>query len=149
MAWDPLPDTAWWRAFQGRFQGLLDWPAVDDLWRRLAGAGGEWWVWELDGDLPAAPLSGDDFAAALARMGAMYDDEVRRRSHAGTVYVDDPADPAFVKVFDPWKMGAVCGSSGERILPRYVVSRMAPDAPLPEPAPPPRPGLLARLLRRG
>ena len=142
----PLPDTAYWRAYEGRFQGILTWQALGDFWQVLAASGGEWYVFYLDRAPPASPVSGAAFDAALAQILRLYDD-VRDRSYCGAVYVDDPAAPGFVKLFDPWKMGAACGASGSRVLPRYALSRIPPD-PLPDPAPDPEPSLFARLLAR-
>ncbi len=141
----PLPDTAFWRAYQGRFQGVLTWEGFDALWEVLEKSGGQWHVWDLDAGAP--PDSPAPLAPALAQARAMYE-EVRGRSYCGTVYVDDPAAPAFVKAFDPYRMGATCGSSGERIFPRFVFSRLRPE-PLPTAGSAPPPSLWARILGRG
>ena len=34
----PLPDTEFWRAWQGRFQGILTWEAFDALWKVIRSA---------------------------------------------------------------------------------------------------------------
>ena len=141
---EALPDTEFWRAYQGRFQGVLSWDAFDALWQVLEESGGDWFVWDLEGDVPEAP---GGLAQALAVARAMYD-EVRDRSYCGTVYVDDPQAPAFVKAFDPYKMGATCGSSGERTMPRFVFSRLPPD-PLPAPVAEVSQGFWSRLRGRG
>jgi len=140
----PLPDTRYWRAYQGKFQGVLTWNAFDDLWQVLAASDGSWYVYDLDGPAPQAPT---ELGPALHAARQMYD-EVRNRSYCGTVYVDDPQAPRFVKVFDPYKMGATCGSSGERTMPRYVFSQIKPDA-LPAPEPPAAPGFWKRFARQG
>lgn len=138
-----LPDTAFWRAYSGRFAGLLKWEDADALFARLAASGGDWFVFDPAGDAPTAPV--DDLAAALAEARACLD-QVRSRSYCGAVFVDDPAAPAFVKVFDPYQMGGACGGSAERVLPRWIFSRLAPD-PLPLlPDPAEKKGLLARLI---
>ena len=150
MSTDPLPalpDTPWWRAYQGRFAGFPTWPMSDRFWPVLAASGGAWFIFDLDsGVLPEAPATGGEFAALLAEAEAMYA-PARERSFAGVVFADDAQAPGFVKLFDPWKMGASCGSSGERILPRWVLSRMRPDAlPVVETAVPVRKGFLSRML---
>ncbi len=137
---EPLPDTPFWRAYQGRFQGLLTWEAFDALWQVMEESGGDWFVWDLEGDVPEAP---GGLAEALQAAREMYA-EVRGRSYCGTVYVDDASAPSFVKAFDPYRMGATCGSSGERTMPRFVFSRIRPEA-LPEPEPVPEPGFWRRL----
>ncbi len=142
--WEPLPDTDFWRAWQGSFQGVLTWAEFDALLDRLAASDGDWFVWDMQGPPPTAPTPLAPALAATREINA----PVRERSFCGTVYVDDPVAPALVKAFDPYQMGATCGSSGSRTFPRFVFSRLRPD-PLPEPEPEPQPGLLARLIGRG
>ena len=139
----PLPDTAFWRAYGGRFAGLPSWPGFDAFWARLAASGGAWYVFDPAGDAPPAPSP--DFAAALAEARACVE-QVRSRGFCGAVFADDLETPGFVKVFDPYRMGGVCGGSGGRILPRWVFSRIPPD-PLPlRAAPAARKSLLSRLI---
>ncbi|MDQ2089824.1 hypothetical protein [Marimonas arenosa] len=144
-----LPDTPFWCAYQGRFAGFPTWPMFDRFWPVLAVSGGEWFILDLDsGTLPEAPASAEGFAALLAEAQAMYE-PARSRSFAGVVFADDAANPSFVKLFDPWKMGASCGSSGERILPRWVLSRMRPDAlPVTDAEPRTAAGFFARIAGR-
>ncbi|HGG04652.1 MAG TPA: hypothetical protein ENK28_04285 [Aliiroseovarius sp.] len=142
----PMPDDAFWRAFQGDFQGILTWPDFDSLWAVLGATKGDWYVYDLTADVPSSPVSGRDFDKALSEAGDLYS-SVRNRSYCGAVYVDDPRTPTFVKVFDPYQMGATCGSSGSRTMPRFVFSRIIPT-PLSEPVPDSKPGLLARLSGR-
>ena len=145
----PLPDTPYWRAYNGRFAGFPTWALHDGFWPTLAQSGGEWFAFEPEsGTLPDRPLSTEEFAALLSEAEAMFT-PARSRGFAGIVFADSPSAPGFVKLFDPWKMGASCGASGERILPRWVLSRMRPDALPPPPAPPAKPGFFARLTARG
>ena len=142
--WEPLPDTAFWRAWQGSFQGVLTWAEFDALLDRLAASDGDWFAWDMQGPVPTVPTP---LAPALEAVRAL-NAPVRDRSWCGTLYVDDPATPGFVKAFDPYRMGATCGSSGERTFPRFVVSRLRPD-PLPAPETEPAPGFFARLIGQG
>lgn len=123
----PLPDTEFWQAYSGKFSGILGWPEFDAFWVTLAASGGDWWVFHPAEDAPAAPLTGATFAAALDEARACVE-QIRNRSFCGAVYVDNLTQPGFVKVFDPYKMGGVCGSTGERILPRWTFTRLRPDA---------------------
>ena len=126
----PLPDTAFWQAYRGRFSGILSWADFDALWDRLAASDGAWFVFNPEGALPDTPVGGADFRAVLAEARETIE-QVRARSYCGAVYVDDRETPTFVKAFDPYKMGAVCGTSGEHTFPRWVFSRIRPDAALP------------------
>ena len=138
-----LPDTPFWRAYNGKFAGLPSWAGFDAFWKRFDAAGGDWYVFDPSGDAPEAPVA--DVAEGLAEARACVE-QVRARSFCGAVFADDLENPGFVKVFDPYKMGGVCGGSGNRVLPRWIFSRIAPD-PLPRlPDVPEKKGLFARLV---
>lgn len=141
MAIAPLPDTAYWRAWQAPAKGLLRWDEVDALLEVLIASGGDWFVFDLGAPPPEAPVQ--DLAPVLEEVREMYA-PLRSRSYCGTVYVDDAQAPRLVRFFDPYQMGASCGSSGERVWPRLALSRLRPDA-LPEPEPVPKPGFWGRL----
>jgi hypothetical protein len=139
----PLPETTFWRAYGGKFTGTLKWEQFDALFIRLASDEHDWFVFDPTADAPDAPAA--DFGAALDEARACVE-QVRGRSYCGAVFADDMNNPGFVKVFDPFKMGGVCGGSGERVMPRWIFSRLAPD-PLPLlPEAPAKKGILARLI---
>lgn len=141
----PLPDTDFWRAYCGKFAGILGWPEFDVLWGKLAASDGAWWVFNPSGDAPDQPQTGATFATTLDEARVCVE-QMRGRSYCGAVYVDDANHPGFVKVFDPYKMGGVCGSTGERILPRWIFSRRQPDALPLIPEAPGKKGFFARIV---
>ena len=139
----PRPDTPFWRCYNGKFAGIPTWAGFDAFWPTLEASGGDWYVFDPTGDAPGSPHP--DFAAALAEARACVE-QLRARGFCGAVFADDLETPAFVKVFDPYRMGGVCGGSDERVLPRWIFSRIAPD-PLPLAAPAPeKTGLFARFV---
>lgn len=140
----PLPDTEFWHRYSGKFKGVPTWEGFDRFWAVFTATGGDWYVFDPSGDAPDAPEA--DLARVFEEARACVEEVREMRSFCGTVFADDFEKPSFVKVFDPWKMGASCGSSGERILPRWIFSRIAPD---PLPLLPPelkRKGLFARII---
>ena len=142
----PLPDTPYWRHYQGRFAGLLHWPDFEALWQTLEQAGGAWYIFEPGNEVPTEPASFESFRETVATARALVS-RSERRFTGGSVYVDDRTAPEMVKIFAPDNMGASCGCSGMRILPRWILSRARPDPIPPEPAPE-KPGWLARALKR-
>lgn len=139
-----LPDTAFWRAYGGKFAGLPTWAAFDAFWARFEAAGGDWYVFDPSGNAPRAPEP--DLAAARAEARGCVE-QVRARGFCGAVFADNLEAPTFVKVFDPYRMGGVCGGSGERVLPRWIFSRTAPDALPLLPNEPEKTGFFARFMR--
>jgi hypothetical protein len=110
----------------------MRWPDLGSLWERVLEAG-PWYVYAVAEPPPREPLDTDALRGFLAEL-----DELLRREHAhdycGIVYADDLEQPTMVKIFDPNRLGACCGSSGVCVLPGWVLSRQTPTA-LPVQAP--------------
>jgi len=139
----PLPDTPFWTLYGGKFAGLPSWTGFDAFWATLEASGGDWYVFDPAGEAPAKPAA--DFADVLAEARATVE-QVRARGFCGAVFADNLTAPSFVKIFDPYRMGGVCGGSRDRILPKWIFSRIRPD-PLPLlPEAPRRKRFLASLL---
>ena len=121
------PDTPYLRACNGRLTGVLRWPDLDALWTQLLRRNdGRWYVYAVGAQPPASPASPDQFERSLAEIRQRLLDE-HKEDYCGIVYVDDPAEPGFVKIFDPGNLGAVCGFSEHPPLPGWTLSRVAPD----------------------
>lgn len=121
--------------FNGSLAGVLRWPQWDALLDKLRQDGHAWYAYAVGHGVPDAPISGEALATVLAEIDTML-----RRDHdedyLGIVYVDDPADPTMIKVYDPNHLGSSCGSGGKQIPPGWVLCRMPPepiasDIPLP------------------
>lgn len=139
---NPLPDTPFWRLYQGRASGLLHWPEVDAFWATLSQTPSGWYVYDLETPPPENPHSPADFSTALKAAQSLVNAR-RDRSHSGAIYIDNRETPAFIKVFDPSNMGTSCGGAHDMIFPRYIFSKAKPE---PRPAPPPaKKGFLGRL----
>jgi len=116
-------------AYRGRFSNLLSWEQLDGLWlavRRRADAG--WYLYAV-GEVP--PTRRAD-AAEVERFVAELDTLLRRdhdEDYCGIVYADAPAEPTFIKIFDPHHLGSSCGSSKNPPAPGWVMS-LIPPAPL-------------------
>jgi len=128
-----LPDTPFWRAYQGRASGLLKWEDVDALWPLLAAQPDAWYVYDLEIAVPTAPFSATEFTAFLPQAEALVNAR-RDRSHSGAIYIDNHNTPTFIKIFDPSNMGTSCGGDHDMIFPRFILSKIQPD---PRPAPSP------------
>jgi hypothetical protein len=112
--------------FRGRFQGIMRWEQLDALWsalRERAGAG--WYVYAVGEAPPSRPVDAEQLSIFIGEM-----DTLLRREHTeeycGIVYVDDPAAPTFIKIFDPNNLGVVCGYSDNPPLPGWVLSTIPP-----------------------
>ncbi len=115
------------RLLQGRFSGILRWEQLDELWARILAEPEGWYVYQVGEAPPDAPLE----AEALRRFVAEVDALLRREhgeDYCGIVYADDREHPTLVKIYDPNNLGSSCGSSGRFIPPRWVLSRVPPEA---------------------
>lgn len=112
----------------GRFHGVLAWNHLDDLWARLRAAPEGWYV-SMTGQAPdaVAPVPADALDRFIGEVDSLLRKE-HREDYCGIVYVDDPQQPAFVKIYDPGNLGSSCGTQPGRVQPRWVLSRMPPDA---------------------
>ncbi|MDE2089486.1 MAG: hypothetical protein KGJ12_05645 [Gammaproteobacteria bacterium] len=122
--------------FNGSFQGVLRWPQLDALWdvlRRRADCG--WYVYAVGETPPATPADARQLITYLGEIDPLLRKE-HGQDYCGIVYVDDPADPTFVKIYDPNNLGVVCGYSEHPPLPGWTLSLLPPvDLPAALPAP--------------
>lgn len=119
----------------GRFRGMLHWADLDALWQKLREQPEGWYV-SLIGEPPSpAPMTAEALRNFIGEIDALL-----RREHeldyCGIVFADDADAPAIVKIYDPHNLGSACNTSGIRIPPRWVLSRVPPTliedaAPLP------------------
>ncbi len=119
----------------GRFHGVLQWKDLDALWDKVR-AKPEGWYASLIGEVPVqTPMTADALGEFVNEVDALLHRE-HEHDYCGIVYVDDPSSPALIKIYDPHNLGSLCGSSGVRTPPRWILSRIQPtlivdDAPLP------------------
>ena len=119
-------DSAYLRACNGLLKGILRWPDLDAVWARLRDrSDGGWYIYAVGQPPPGAPASRGEFERFLVEIGQRLRDE-HQESYCGIVYVDDPDEPGFLKIYDPGNLGMVCGSSEAPPLPGWTLSRAAP-----------------------
>lgn len=118
----------------GRFHGVMQWSDLDALWSRVR-AEPEGWYASLTGETPpAAAMTADELVKFITEIDSLLHRE-HEHDYCGVVYVDDPASPSLIKIFDPHNMGTGCRVGGAPIPPQWVLSRCKPslmvnDAPL-------------------
>ncbi len=111
-------DTDYLSQFSGRFENILRWSMLDELWGVLR--------------------SGSEHKQLLTLIDEL--DALLHKDHdedyCGIVYVDSRREPKMIKVLDPNNLGASCGSSGMTVLPAWVISQLSPvDLPMTFPVP--------------
>ena len=118
-------------AFRGDFHGVLRWPQLDTLWRRLsAEPQQQWYIYAVGESPPETPATHTQLRDFIAEIDALL-----RREHAedycGVVYADHFDKPRLIKIFDPNNLGVACGFSDNPPLPAWVLSIETPiDLPL-------------------
>lgn len=121
----------------GRFHGVLAWRQLDDLWARLRTGLDGWYVSMSGQAVPesgAAPVAAAELDRFIGEVDVLLRKE-HREDYCGIVYVDNPQQPEFVKIYDPNHLGSSCGGGGG-VEPRWILSRIPPEpmmdaAPLP------------------
>lgn len=115
-------------AFRGNFKNMLRWEQLEALWNTVREqATGQWYVYAVGEAVPAAPVDNGRLDTFLTEVHALL-----RREHdedyCGIVYVDDPARPRFIKIYDPNNLGSVCGSGSQPPpLPGWILCTMPPE----------------------
>lgn len=115
-------------ASQGYLRNLLDWNDLDQLWEVLrAGADKAWYIYAVGEIPPTSTSSSAELDKFITEVDTLLKREHDER-YCGIVYVDQPDDPAFIKIYDPHNLGSVCGSShGPPTLPGWILSLAPPE----------------------
>lgn len=120
---DSINEAAFHARLKGKFQGILQWQQLNELWVRVKN--GEWYVYQLGESLPDRPLSGDELSKRIDAL-----DQLLRQEHdynyCGIVYADDVAQPTLIKVYDPNNMGSSCSNSATPSPPGWILSTTQP-----------------------
>ncbi len=113
------------RAFNGRLIALRRWEDLARFWETLEQQPNGWYLYAVGESPPTAPIDAQRLHTFILEIDALL-----RRDHdeayCGIVYADDHTHPTFVKIYDPNNLGASCGSSGVRVLPGWILSRVPP-----------------------
>ncbi|KPK67214.1 MAG: hypothetical protein AMJ84_13685 [Acidithiobacillales bacterium SM23_46] len=123
----PSPDSPFRTAFRGRFTNLLTWQRLDDFWQVLrTHAGDGWYIYAIGLDVPAAPRGAEDVTRFIDAVDVLLRAE-HDEDYCGIVYVDDPGNPGFIKIFDPAHLGVSCGFSNNPPMPGWILTRQPPE----------------------
>lgn len=99
----------------------------EDLWSILRDdPDRHWYIYAVGEAPPEDPVTHEQLLKFLDEI-----DVLLRKDHdeeyCGVVYVDNRQTPSLIKIFDPNHLGASCGSSGQTILPGWVISELQPN----------------------
>jgi hypothetical protein len=126
---------SFYKHYQGKFINLLRWAQLDEVWEKVSAQPEGWYIYFVNDTVPTVPVTANQLTRFIEEI-----DQLLRQEHdydyCGIVYVDDKEDPKMIKIFDPNNLGAVCGSSGTVVLPRWLLTRLPPqvitdEAPVP------------------
>jgi len=121
--------------YNGSFTSTLRWHHLDALWEQVKVQPKNWYIYCIGESLPSEPATPEHLLAFIQEV-----DKLLRQDHdydyCGIVYADNMSQPHLIKIYDPNNLGASCGSSGQKVEPRWVLSQIIPqriqdDAPLP------------------
>ena len=113
--------------FKGMFSGILQWQQLDELWETIKTEPTGWYIYPVDETIPRVSVDTDTLQRFIVDTDALLRQE-HNYDYCGIVYVDNKIKPSMIKIFDPNRLGAVCGSSGSVVLPRWILSRIPPES---------------------
>ncbi|MCK5896988.1 MAG: hypothetical protein KAG20_09290 [Cocleimonas sp.] len=131
-----LQNDSFYKAYKGRFSGVLQWHQLNELWMVLTkNRQNDWFIYAVGNQPPQQPVTGAELNHFIQEV-----DQLLRREHdedyCGIVYADNREEPTFIKIFDPNNLGTSCGSSGRPPLPSWILSKIKPvDLPSAFPQP--------------
>jgi hypothetical protein len=111
--------------FDGMLFSLLSWDQLTAFWQRLDTQAG-WYLYALGEDRPEQPADGEHVATFIREIDSLLRKE-HDEDYCGIVYADNLEQPRLIKIYDPNHLGTSCGSSKQRILPGWVMSRLPPS----------------------
>lgn len=119
--------SEFYRRYRGGFVGILKWPQLDEFWQVLRGkADANWYVYAIGETPPTEPVTAEQLNTFITEIDTLLRKE-HQEDYCGVVYVDDKAEPGFIKVYDPNNLGVVCGFSDNPPLPGWIISRIQPE----------------------
>ncbi|RKZ49899.1 MAG: hypothetical protein DRR16_07770 [Candidatus Parabeggiatoa sp. nov. 3] len=113
--------------YKGRFINMLRWHQLDELWDKVKAQPNGWYIYFVGETLPTAPADAETLNQFIQEVNQLLHQE-HNYSYCGIVYADDKETPSMIKIFDPNNLGAACGSSGTVIPPRWLLTRISPEA---------------------
>lgn len=127
--------TPFHQHYQRYFTGILQWSQLDALWENVKAHPQGWFIYVIAENPPVIPVSVETLLEFIETTDKFLHQE-HEHDYCGIVYADDRETPAMIKIFDPHHLGAVCGSCGSVVLPRWVLTKIQPQAiEINEPAP--------------
>lgn len=113
-------------AFRGRFSGIMQWHQLDSLWQTVQSTAHDgWYIYAVGKAAPTETGSANEIREFIQEIDVLLHRE-HKEDYCGIVYVDDPANPSFIKIFDPNNLGVVCGYSNNPPLPGWILSALPP-----------------------
>ena len=120
------PTDPYLSAFRGRLSGIRKWEDLTTFWETLKSKASQtWYIYAIGEPVPNEPATQEQFYLFIKEIDTLLRKE-HEEEYCGIVYVDDKADPGFVKIYDPNNLGVVCGFSNNPPLPGWTISRQAP-----------------------
>ncbi|MFV2059644.1 MAG: hypothetical protein ACC653_03110 [Gammaproteobacteria bacterium] len=112
--------------FYGSFTNMLRWPQLETLWQVLKLQNTkQWFLYATNQPAPSQVATHDELVSFIDNVDSQIR-QLHKYDYCGIVYVDAPESPNFIKIYHPKNLGASCGSSGNRPIPGWIFSTMAP-----------------------
>ncbi len=122
------PTATFLTAYKGYFRNMLGWDELDRLWTVLRQQSDkQWYVYAVGETPPGQPAGEGQLETFLTEIDTLLKRE-HEEDYCGIVYVDQPDDPQFIKIYDPHNLGSVCGQGfGPPPLPGWILSTLPPE----------------------
>ncbi|MBE9562192.1 MAG: hypothetical protein IMF12_04940 [Proteobacteria bacterium] len=113
--------------YKGNFTSALRWHQLDELWEKVIVRPDDWYIYHIGEKPPNEPVNEKTLQQFIQKVDQILHKE-HKHDYCGIVYSDNKETPAMIKIFDPKNLGVVCGIGKTIIHPRWLLTRIHPEA---------------------
>jgi len=119
--------TLFQQYYNGNFTSALRWPQLDKLWETVSTQPNGWYIYHIGENPPTEPADEKTLKQFISKVDQLLHQE-HKYDYCGIVYADNQATPTMIKIFDPKNLGIVCGIGKNITYPRWLLTRIQPEA---------------------
>lgn len=111
--------------FNGMLYSLMSWTQLSAFWQRID-PNEDWYLYAIGEARPEQRAEAGQVSAFIREIDSLLRKE-HDEDYCGIVYADNLDQPKLIKIYDPNHLGTSCGSSKDKVLPGWVMSRVPPS----------------------
>ncbi len=119
--------TSFQQSYKGNFTSTLRWHQLDELWEKVIIQPDGWYIYHIGENPPTEAVDENILKQFIEKVDQLLHQE-HKYDYCGIVYTNNKETPTMIKIFDPKNLGVVCGVGKNITHPRWLLSRILPEA---------------------